>query len=623
MTSRAPEKLSPIRWLQKRAIEGASKISHVAGEAVGEATSVLKTTDDRLGITERTKKLGEELAATGKQLDAQFDVVAKVKHGYGIAEAAVTDAARRVTVVSHDIGLTDAVQKYVVSPAKSAASDISDAVSKNETLRDTLSFGQSTYGAARGKFKPYFKAADAHELLRNTKAELLYVSACILQISATESSTLASQFSRALTAKLAGAGSTAALFALVSSLGSASTGTAIATLSGAAATKATLAWVGGMVGGGMAAGAVLTGGVTIVVGLAAYKALTSNRRAFESLTALEQRLIQSCWMLIAVCDSYLEKDVADFRSRDARFLLDESFRPLYAELTTNVDVLCASLDVKNAVALREHAIYDFRREVLDGFERLLSRTGAVGSSKLAGPGGVSVEALVGGMFYALMTQHPLDDSIESHLMLDALRRSATDLSGASEHDLGEYLRAQPEEALKRLAENVKGIYHELAWAEHYNATHSGSYAEVFESTNHPGSDVLIRDSTSHEPLDEIQLKAVDSTGHVYEHIHRYPDIPVAATDEVADRMADEGVIRSGYSNESLRATTHDDLSAIHDHTILNRAGDAALLSLGISSTCDFVEMLRGEKAFPDAVMNTASKVATVTATTALTALLFS
>jgi hypothetical protein len=56
---------------------------------------------------------------------------------------------------------------------------------------------------------------------------------------------------------------------------------------------------------------------------------------------------------------------------------------------------------------------------------------------------------------------------------------------------------------------------------------------------------------------------------------------------------------------------------------LNRAGDAALLSLGISSTSDFVEMLRGNKAFPDAVINTVSKVTTVAATTALTALLFS
>lgn len=623
MTRRAPEKLSLIRWLQKRAIEVASKISDVAEQGVAEATSILKTTDDRLGITERTKKLGDQLEATGKQLDAQFDVVAKVKHGYGVAEAATTVAFERMAVASHDIGLTDAVHKYVVSPTKSAAADISDAASKNEMIRDTVSLGQSVYSAARVTIKPYFKAADAHELLRNTKVELSYVSACILQISATESSALAGQFSRALTAKLAGAGSTAALLALVSSLGSASTGTAIATLSGATATKATLAWVGGMIGGGMAAGAFLTGGVTIVVGLAAYKALASDPRAFESLTAFEQQLIQACWVLIAVCDSYLEKDVAEFRSRDARLLLDESFKPLYTELTTNVDVLCASLDTKNAAAFRGQALCDFRCEVLDGFEHWLSWTGAVGSSKLAGPSGVSAEDLVGGVFYALMTQHPLDDSIESHLMLDALRRSRTDLSSASEHDLGEYLRAQPQETLKRVAENVKGIYHELAWAEHYNATHSGSYAEVFESTNHPGSDVMIRDAISHEPLDEIQLKAVDSTGHVYEHIHRYPDIPVAATDEIADRMVDENVIRSGYSNESLRATTYDDLNAIHDHTIANRASDAALLSLGISSARDFVQMLRGEKAFPDAVMNTASKVATVAATTALTALLFS
>ena len=398
MTNRAPEKLSPIRWLQKRAIEVASTISDVADEAVGGTTAILKTIDDRLKITERTKKLGDELAATGKQFDAKFDVVAKVKHGYGVAEAAVTDAAQRAAALSRDVGVTDAAERYAVSPAKSAAAHLSDAVSNNATLRDTINIGQRIYGATRGKIKPYFKVADAHELLRNAKVELSYGAACILQISVTESSSLASEFSKALTAKLAGAGSTAALLALVSSLGTASTGTAIATLSGAAATKATLAWVGGMIGGGMAAGAFLTGGVTLVVGLAAYKALASDRRSFESLTALEQRLVQSCWMLIAVCDSYLEKDVADFRSRDARFLLDESFRPLYAEFTTNVDVLCAPLDVKNAIAFREHFLCDFRREVLDGFEHWLSWTGAVGSSKLAGPMDVSAEDLIGGVF---------------------------------------------------------------------------------------------------------------------------------------------------------------------------------------------------------------------------------
>jgi hypothetical protein len=183
-------------------------------------------------------------------------------------------------------------------------------------------------------------------------------------------------------------------------------------------------------------------------------------------------------MLIAVCDSYLEKDAADFRSEDARFLLDESFRPLYAELKANVDVLCTSLDGKNAVAFREHVLHDFQREVLEGFEHWLSCAGTVGLSKVAGPGNVSAEDLVGGVFYALMTQHPLDDSIESHLMLDALRRSRTDLSGASEHDLGVYLRAQSEESLKPGRERQRYLSR-AGGAEHYNATHSGSYGRVF------------------------------------------------------------------------------------------------------------------------------------------------
>ena len=623
MTRRPPEKLSPLRQLQKQFLEAASTAGDFAEAALGKVTSTLSDIDNQLDITERTKKLGTDIAAAADRLDARFDIATKAKYGYEVVGGAVSVAAHKAAEVSDDIGLTSVVESYVVSPAKSAVGHVADLVSTNETVRDTAILVRQAYGSTRSTIKPYFQVTNSHELLRKTKTELAYISACILQISPTESSTLASQFSRALTAKLAGAGSTAALLALVSSLGSASTGTAIATLSGAAATKASLAWVGGMVGGGMAAGAFLTSGVTVVVGLAAYKALASERRSFESLTPLEQRLVESCWMLIAVCDSYLEKEASLFHTRDAKFLLDESFKPLYAELTANIEVLCVALDVKNALALRAHALHDFQGEVLDGWDGWLALTGAVGLSNRIEAGGPAVEDLIGGAFYGLMSRHPLDDSVESHLMLEALRRSRSDLSDASEHDLGEYLRSLSPDQLKHAAENVKGIYHELAWAEHYNATHSGSYAEVFGSTNHLGSDVLIRNSITHEPLSEIQLKAVNSSGHVYEHIHRYPHIPVAATDEVAGSMADAGVMRSGFSNETLRATTHDDLDAIHDHTVINRAEHAALLALGVGSTRDFIAMLQGKKAFPEAVINTASTVGTVAATTAVTAFLFS
>jgi hypothetical protein len=123
-----------------------------------------------------------------------------------------------------------------------------------------------------------------------------------MQISPGEAEKLAAQFGTVVASKIAGIAASGALLSLVSSFGTAGTGTAIASLSGAASTSATLAWVGGLLGGGMATGAVLTGGVSIVVGLGAYKALGSERRDFEFLDENEQRVVQYCWMLIAIID---------------------------------------------------------------------------------------------------------------------------------------------------------------------------------------------------------------------------------------------------------------------------------------------------------------------------------
>lgn len=92
--------------------------------------------------------------------------------------------------------------------------------------------------------------------LKNLEQALLGVIAAITQ---TPSSSVrkARMASNIATAKITGVATSASIFGVVSTLGTAGTGTAIGTLSGAAATNATLAWVGGLVGGGMAAGALL------------------------------------------------------------------------------------------------------------------------------------------------------------------------------------------------------------------------------------------------------------------------------------------------------------------------------------------------------------------------------
>jgi hypothetical protein len=226
------------------------------------------------------------------------------------------------------------------------------------------------------------------------------------------------------------------------------------------------------------------------------------------------------------------------------------------------------------------------------------------------------------VIYALMTRSVVDDSVESQLVLAALRRCKTSLEDASETEIGDYLRSLSDDGLRGAAENAKGIYHELLYVDAYNSDHSETYAAIFEATNHPGADIEIRDSNSHEVIDQIQLKAVSGTRGVFEHIHRYPDIKVEATQEVADRMASHGVGSSGFENEALRAKMNAEVNAIHDNTIEHRASNAALMSCGISSTQELLSMMRGTTAFPDAVANTLKKVGVATGSSVLTAFLF-
>ena len=121
---------------------------------------------------------------------------------------------------------------------------------------------------------------------------------------------------------------------------------------------------------------------------------------------------------------------------------------------------------------------------------------------------------------------------------------------------------------------------------------------------------------------EVQLKAVGATAAVHEHLQRYPHIEVAVTDEVAAKTDDVRVGASGFSNDLLHEDVHTRLGELRDHTVAARTGNTALFAIGIASTTELVQMLRGERAFPEAVMNMASKVGVAAGATALTAFLF-
>lgn len=611
------KKMHWLRGYQRDLISAAGAVAELAGKATEATKEKLQEIDESAGISEGVRSAGGRVFEQTQSLDERFGVrdAARSALGYtkevaGKMVEAGNELAERSGVKDRIVEAGRLTKDVVVEPAKEVIkkAGVDEAVGK---VLDRLEQG---YGRTREAIKPYFAAEDANELLQNTRQELANITACIMQISSSDSEKLAGQFGSAILAKATGVAATGALLSLVAALGTAGTGTAIASLSGAAATNATLAWVGGLLGGGMATGVVLTGGIGLVVGLGAYKLLGSERREFESLSEMEQRVVQSCWLVMAIIDDYLANPSERFTQKEAELLLVNFFRPLLAELQLHREPICLSLDTKHAVAFRQHVLTDFRRVVIEGFE------GFIENSPLKGL--ASAEYVIGGVFYALLTDTAVGNDVESQLVLDALRRSSSSLSGASEGELGEYLRDLSPDALRGVGVNVKGIYHELLYVHNYNATHSDTYAEVFGATNHPGADIQIKDADTGEVIEELQLKAVIDPAKIEAHLEKYPDISVLATNEVARKVDDPLVGSSGYDNEALRNQVEVDLTAVADNSPFDRGGDAALLAAGVASTRELLEMLRGTRDFPQATVNVLKKTAVASAATVLSAYLF-
>lgn len=610
------KELSLMRVFQKQAIEIGATLANKTSLALEDAKSGLRKLDDKHAITDKLKKTGDTIVALAEQVDQRHDISGKA----GIAMKAATVATLQTKDVAlrmaEESGLNrhlgtvgDAMNAYVADPA-------AQLIKKNELDMRLQSMGkllEHGYGATRSIIKPYFAAANAHELLRNIRNELKHISACIMQISTGEAEKAAGQFGAAIASKITGVATTGALLALVGTFGTAGTGTAIASLSGAAATNATLAWIGSLLGGGMAAGAVLTGGLGIIAGLGAYKLLGSERRAFESLPDVEQRIVQSCWFLIAMIDDLLADESRRVDANVAEGLLNNTLLPLQALLTEHADAICGNLDVKHAVAFRQHVLVDFQRVVIGGFNQFIG-SGSAAKSR-------SYEYVIGGVFYALLTRTAVDDSVESQLVLDALRRSTASLGGASEAELSDYLDGYDADQLKGIANNIKGIYHEMLWVGQYNDTHEDTYAALFGATNHAGADIEIKFSGTDEVVDTIQLKATDSVAYVREHLERYPDIDVLVTNETAERMS--GVHSSGIDNAEITGQVNHDLETIATNTVGDRVLNSAELSAAISTGYELIAMLNGKKDFPQSVTDTVQRVGTASAATAITAYLFS
>ena len=266
-----------------------------------------------------------------------------------------------------------------------------------------------TYGDTRAWIKPYFGPDSSREFLETVRAELIRINACILQVSEDEAGAWAGRFGKALSSKLAGALGSSTLFGIVATYGTASTGTAIASLSGAAANSAVLANIGALLGGGMATGGLILGGVGLLLGVSVYQMMSSTARQFESLTEIDQRILGISGTVIAAIDERLAQDLVEVSAEEAEQLKSNIFIPLF-EMVANSDDICSRLD-KNAFIFRQHVIRDFPEVAIKGCQHLKNREA------------LAVEGLIGGVICGLLTNSVISDDPEDQMVLDALRRA--------------------------------------------------------------------------------------------------------------------------------------------------------------------------------------------------------
>lgn len=223
------------------------------------------------------------------------------------------------------------------------------------------------------------------------------------------------------------------------------------------------------------------------------------------------------------------------------------------------------------------------------------------------------------VFANLMNKAHHHLSTEEQLVVDALRRSSKALSDMPLSEMGDYLRGMDQASLRGLANNVKGIYHELQFVRRENLDGDAVTARIHAETNHPGADVVL--SRDGRDFGELQLKATDNISLLQKHLDKYPDIAVSATDEVAGSI--RGVKNSGFSDAALEGDVSEAFTSVSDQARLSQLEDAAAVSGLLAAAINAGDLLSGKAPAREVSRNTLRDMGVAVSTTYLVDLLFS
>lgn len=155
-------------------------------------------------------------------------------------------------------------------------------------------------------------------------------------------------------------------------------------------------------------------------------------------------------------------------------------------------------------------------------------------------------------------QNIKNDMIEREKVFEAVRRGYSELENATDSEILEYFSVASADELKGHISNIKGILFEQEVQDKLTA--NGIDSKIFETTNHPDTDLqIIEDGMV---IEELQLKATESTSYINSTLAENPDISVVATTEVANSIGKEEVIDSGISDVLLEETIAETISPI-------------------------------------------------------------
>lgn len=186
---------------------------------------------------------------------------------------------------------------------------------------------------------------------------------------------------------------------------------------------------------------------------------------------------------------------------------------------------------------------------------------------------------------------------DEELVLRALKRAVPDLENKSLDEIQDYLQGLDEDQLLGLANNVKGILHEIQFVQIENEDGDKITAALFTDTNHPDTDVLLTNEQTGETI-AVQLKATDSSSYVNDWINNHDEGDILVTEEIADKM---GLESTDISNEELTADVTEFIGKLirldDDDSLWDYMPALPAISISIAGYFLYLEYKKGNISF--------------------------